>query len=335
MDLEIFIGIDVSKETLDVACYREQRETTSNKFKNDKSGFRKILNWVKSQTDSGSRQWLVCLEHTGVYSWPLSCFLSENQINYSIQPALQIKRSMGIQRGKNDRTDARVIAKFAYLHRKEIKLTTLPSKALIALKNLISYRDRLVKSKVALQIAAKELGDYTAKDLHSFIVNDSAQLTKTLVKSIREVDKQIEKIISEDSQLSHLFNLSTSVKGVGLQVAANMLVYTEGFTKFENWRKFSCYCGLAPFEYQSGISIRGKTRVSHLGNKKMKATIGNGVASAIQWDPELFIYYHRKLGEGKPKMVVQTAIKNKIISRVFATVKRGTPFVPLFNHAKA
>jgi transposase len=335
MDLEIFIGIDVSKDTLDVACYREQKETISSKFKNDKGGFRKILNWIKSNTDSSSQQWLVCFEHTGIYSWPLSCFLSESQINYSIQPALQIKRSMGIQRGKNDKTDARVISKFAYLHRKEIKLTTLPSKALISLKNLLSYRDRLVKSKVSLQIAAKELGAYTARELHSFIVKDSAQLIKTLVKSIREVDKQIEGIIREDSQLSHLFNLSTSVKGVGLQVAANMLVYTEGFTKFDNWRKFSCYCGLAPFEYQSGISIRGKTRTSHLGNKKMKAMIGNGVASAIQWDPELSIYYQRKLQEGKPKMVVQTAIKNKIISRVFATVKRGTPFVPLFNHVKA
>ena len=110
MALVTFIGIDVSKETLDVACYREQKETIINKFKNDKSGFRKIIEWLKSQTNSSPDQWLICFEHTGIYGWPLSCFLSEKGMAYSIQPALQIKRSMGIQRGKNDQTDARMIA---------------------------------------------------------------------------------------------------------------------------------------------------------------------------------------------------------------------------------
>ena len=139
-------------------------------------------------------------------------------------------------------------------------------------------------------------------------------------------------MISEDEELSRLFELATSVKGIGLQIATHMLIVTHGFTKFKNWRKFSCYCGLAPFEYSSGSSIRGRTKVSHLGNKKVKAMIGNGVASAIQNDPEIAIYYKRKLDEGKHKMVVLNAIKNKLISRVFSVVKRGTPFVPLFQH---
>ena len=64
----------------------------------------------------------------------------------------------------------------------------------------------------------------------------------------------------------------------------------------------------------------------------MKAIIGNGIASAIQNDPEIAKYYHRKLEEGKHKMVVLNAVKNKLISRVFAVIKRGTPFVPLFQH---
>ena len=286
------------------------------------------------QTDCSPEKWLVCFEHTGVYGWSLSCYLSEKKIKYSIQSALHIKRSLGIQRGKNDNQDARAIARFAYLHRKEIKLTTLPSKTLISLRNLLSYRERLVKSKVSLHVSARELAVHTEPDLHAIIVNDSKKNIRGLVQSIKEVDKKIKSVIGQDPQLKKLMDLSTSVTGVGLQVAANLLVCTEGFTRFENWRKFSCYCGLAPFEYQSGSSIRGKTRVSPMGNQKIKALIGNGVASAIQWDPELATYYHRKIKEGKPKMVVQTAVKNKIISRVFATVKRGTPFVPLFTFAQ-
>lgn len=333
MELTFFIGIDVSKDKLDVAHYQEKGSMQTHRFENNTKGFKRMIKSLSFLTQSLQNEWLICLEHTGVYSWSLACFLAEQKIHFSIQPALQIKRSMGIQRGKNDAADAKTIARYAYLHRKEIKLTTLPSKALIYLKNLISYRDRLVKSKVSLQTAAKELATHTSKDLHASVVDDSAKHIKALVVSIRDLDKKIKSTIRQDAQLKSLFELSTSVTGVGLHVAANLLVYTEGFTKFDNWRKFSCYCGLAPFEYQSGSSVRGKTRISPLGNKKMKAMIGNGVASAIQWDKEIAHYYNRKLSEGKPKMVVQTAIKNKIISRVFATVRRGTPYVPLFQFA--
>ncbi len=330
---KLFIGIDVSKDTVDVCCYQENKPAVNGKFENEVKGFKKMLKWVAAQDESPCQRWLVCLEHTGVYSWALSCFLGEKEIPFSIQPALQIKRSLGIQRGKNDRADAQMIARYAYLYRKEIKPTQLPSKALICLKNLLSYRSRLVRNKVSLQTSSQELDAYMTEDLTDLIVKDSTQHIKLLEASIRQIDKRIEKIIHQDTHLDRLYNLSTSVTGVGLQIAANMLVCTEGFTRFENFRKFSCYCGLAPFEYQSGTSIKGKTRTSELGNKKMKALIGNGVASAIQHDPEIAAYYNRKLAEGKHKLVVQTAIKNKIISRVFATVKRGTPFVPLFQYA--
>lgn len=331
MDFKFFIGIDVSKATLDIACYQEGGSFINTQVSNDSKGYKKLVQWLKTQTKLPVKHWLVCLEHTGIYGWPITCFLTDRKIPYSVQSALHVKRSMGIQRGKNDRADARMLARFAYLYRREIKLTTLPSKAILSLKNLLSYRERLIKSKVSIQVASKELSTYMAKESNKLVVKDSQRHIQLIEQSIRQLDKEIERIIREDQNLNQLYELSTSVKGVGLQIAANLLVYTNGFTRFDNWRKFSCYCGLAPFDYQSGTSIRGKTRISRLGNKKLKAMIGNGVASAIQWDKELAHYYHRKLEEGKHKMLVQTAIKNKIISRVFATVKRGTPYVPLFQ----
>ena len=154
-----------------------------------------------------------------------------------------------------------------------------------------------------------------------------------LTRSIAQIDQELRQLIDQDPELKKLFDLAVSVKGIGLQIAANMLVATHGFTRFTTWRKFSCYCGLAPFEYRSGSSIRGKTRVSPLGNKRLKAMIGNGIASAIQNDPEIKAYYQRKLKEGKHKMVVMNAIKNKLISRVFAVIKRETPFVTIYKHA--
>jgi len=73
-------------------------------------------------------------------------------------------------------------------------------------------------------------------------------------------------------------------------------------------------------------------KVSPLGHKKLKALLTNGVMSAIQYDKELKAYYERKIAEGKLKYKVLNAVKNKLISRVFATVKRGTPYVELFNY---
>ena len=84
---------------------------------------------------------------------------------------------------------------------------------------------------------------------------------------------------------------------------------------------------MAPFEHISGTSIRGKTRVSHIANKRIKANLNNAARSAVQNDPELRIYYDRKAKDGKEHGVIMNAIKFKLITRVFAVINRGTPFV--------
>ena len=331
MEFTSFVGIDISKQVFDVAILDVQgNHLATEQFDNKSSGFSQMIKWLSKF--SSFKDSLFCLEHTGIYCLPICIFFDELRLKYSLQSGLQIKRSMGIQRGKNDKADARVIGKYVYLNRNEIDFYQLPSKVILKLKQLVSYRERLVRSKVAIKTASKELSSFTDKELHGFVSNDSKKHVEAINKSIVSIDKSLRGLIAEDSELQRLFDLATSVKGVGLHIATNMLIVTQGFTKFKNWRKFSCYCGLAPFEYRSGSSIRGKTKVSHLGNKRIKALIGNGIASAIQNDPEIARYYQRKIEEGKHKMVVMNAIKNKLISRVFAVIKRGTPFVPLFQY---
>lgn len=327
-----FAGIDISKKDFDVALFDANGELLSTeKFPNDVQGFKKMISW-KKKAGYGENTFF-CLEHSGIYTLAICVFFEENNIPYSLQPGLQIKRSMGIRRGKNDKADAKMIGRYAYLHRNEVELYKLPSKIILELKQLLSSRERLVKFKVALQTSSSELAAYADKDLHLFVTKDSKKHIKEVNKSIREIDKKLLEFIYQDPELTRLYELLISVKGVGLQIAVNMLVITHGFTRFKNWRKFSCYSGLAPFEYRSGSSIRGKTKISHLGNKKIKALLGNGSASAIQHDPEIAKYYHRKLKEGKHKMLVKNAVKNKLVSRMFAVVKRGTPFVPLCQYA--
>jgi transposase len=127
--------------------------------------------------------------------------------------------------------------------------------------------------------------------------------------------------------------LVSSVKGVGLILGVNFLVYTGGFTLFDDWRKFACYSGIAPFEYQSGSSIKGKKKVSQIANKTIKALLSNAACSCIQFSEELKSYYKKRLAEGKSKMSTQNIIRNKIVARVFAVVKRGSPFVEDYKKA--
>ena len=114
---------------------------------------------------------------------------------------------------------------------------------------------------------------------------------------------------------------------IGKQTAANLIATTNAFTSFKNWRKFACYCGIAPFEYSSGSSIRKKTRISHLADKKMKSLLNMAALTAKKPDAELKDYYDKKVKEGKNKMSVLNAIRCKIVSRAFAVIERNNPFV--------
>ena len=224
---------------------------------------------------------LFCLEHTGIYALPLCCFMEEKKLNYSLQSALQVKKSMGIQRGKSDKAgppaaDARMLARYAYLYREEISLSHLPTQTLLKIQHLLAYRQRLVKSKVALEVAAKELSAFVDKDFSDQIVKDSHKHIQRLQQSMTVLDKQLLLIIQADHEVKRVYELAISVTGIGLQTAAHLLLATHCFTNFDNWRQFvpagtRCYAGTAPFEHTSGSSVRGKTRLSKVGDMKMKA----------------------------------------------------------------
>jgi len=333
----LFIGIDISKKWFDASVTTDGlKESIKHKqFANTLKGFKKLLFWLGEQEQSLGVQghYLFCLEHTGVYTLPICVFLQEHSLDYILESALRIKRSLGIRRGKNDKADSKDIAIYAFLHAKKLITSTLPAKELMQLKSLLVHRERLVKQRVALKNASGEYEDNMPKDYYcSCIVKDNLQLIEMLNDKIRQVEHQMKLIIEQDEQLNRLYTLVRSVKGIGNVIAITLLVYTNCFKAFDNPKKFACYIGIAPFAKQSGSSLLLNAKVSKLAYLKIKALLGNGVNAAIQHDKELKAYYQRKIAEGKNKFTVLNAIKNKLISRVFATVKRGTPYVELFRY---
>ncbi|TKT84879.1 IS110 family transposase [Dyadobacter frigoris] len=211
----------------------------------------------------------------------------------------------------------------------------LPSACLLKLKNLMAFRDRLVKTNVSLKNAIKDLKNIIDLVDNSFIIKQSVAQHKLIEEQIKDTDKQIEATLKEDGQVQKHFDLIKSVVGIGMITAVAFLIYTQNFTAFDTGRQFACYAGIAPFEYSSGSSVRGKTRVSPLANRKMKALLSNCASAAIQTDPELKLYYQRKVNDGKAKMSVLNAVKAKLINRVFATITRGTEYVEIMKYKQA
>lgn len=334
MDYKLFVGIDQSKLTFDAAVLHPDKPTEVHheKFDNDLKGFKKMMKWINSLYKVELQEILFCSEHTGLYSLPLSIYLSEQQAHLWLENPLHIKLSSGLKRGKSDPADAKDIAHYCYTHRAQVKLYQLPGKTILALKLLLTCRTRLVKQQTAWKINCKELTEFDA-DVTGLITKESKSLIKTFDRKIEKIDAQMLKLVEEDEQLQKQFELIKSVHGVGKQTALFVLVFTNGFTLFDDWRKFACYCGIAPFEYSSGTSIRGKTRVSHLANKKLKSLLTMCALNTIKKENEFKIYYDRRKAQGKSHMSTINIIRNKIVSRIFAAVRRGTPYQPSLMQA--
>ena len=325
------IGIDVSKKTLDAFDHVQQIAT---QLPNDAGGFKNLVRWIKENNNGDISNVLVCFEHTGMYSLPLATYLTGQKHLYAMVPGLEIKRSLGIRRGKSDRTDAVAIAKYAYQRREEIKIYQLPSLQILELKSLLSLREKMVSQRAGYKATKREMKTVLKMiRLSRTIFDVQDRLIKELDNQIAKVEKQIKEIINEDEPLKKTFDLVTSVKGVGLVLGTTMLVYTNCFTAFTEWRKFACYCGIVPFKYRSGTTIRGKDKISHFANKKLKTLLSNAACTSIQFNPEMKLYYQRRIEEGKDKMSTQNIIRNKIVARVFAAVQRGTPYVDTLRFA--
>lgn len=323
------VGIDVSKLTLDVFIYNKKEHR---QFSNTEKGFVEMQKWINSEIGN-TQDAIYCFEHTGWYCILLSHFLQKHAIFYCCINPLELKRSMGFKRGKTDKTDSYEIARFAWLRKDELEVSVAMPIKLIELQRLMSVREQLVKQCTALRNLEKGVlvtveklsSDAGLKVIRQTIIHLELQISK--------LEKEMEGLIKADNKMKNNYKLSKSVKGVGKILAIQMLLHTHNYSRFGEWRQFSAYCGLVPYPYQSGTSINGRRKTHAISDVKMKSLLSMSAISAIQHDPELKIYYKKRVEEGKPKMVVLNIIRNKIVSRVFATVKRGTPFVELNKFA--
>jgi transposase len=321
----LITGIDISKDTLDYCALEAGTAKMQSKGVLDNKRH-SIEEWL-GNFDRASA--VFALEHTGHYGAVLVNCLSGNGYTFYLINPLALKRSLGIQRGKSDSKDAYRIAEYALARRHALRPYQLPSANLGKLKALTSARERYVKMSVQVQnsLKANEIFNETV-DVKMLIREEKKQL-KSIKGSIHNIEKEMQAIINSDENLQKSYKKVTAVIGVGPVIAAKCIAETANFLKFTDPRKFSCHCGLAPFVYESGSSIKGRTRTHFLRDRSLKATLIKGAVTAIQHDPQLKKYYNRKMKEAKHKMTVINAVANKLVLRIFAVVKRDEPFVKL------
>jgi transposase len=316
-----FIGIDVSKDHLDIAFFQEGKPI---KHKHIANNLESITAYLSSFQDKYEiKESLFCMEHTGIYiNWLLVAF-SDFKCAIWVENALQIKRSGGANRGKNDKVDAQRIATYAFRFQDKVNLYCPPSEQLEALKTLQTLRKTLVNHKQELETYVNEQSQFSTASTQKLLEENSTSTLEHLTLRIEQIEKDMNQIIKDDPKLKELYDFTTSVTGVGKVTAIQLLVATDGFTKFDTAKQLACYCGVVPFENSSG-KFKGKARVSKMANKALKTALHMCALSALRVEGELRVYYLRKIAEGKNKMSVINALRNKIVQRIFACVKNKT-----------
>lgn len=321
------IGIDVSKKTLDVSCHLLGKHKV---FTNDIRGYRSMLSWVEKEVKAS---FFCCFENTGNYSLKLSCYLSRQGVDYVEENPLRIKRSLGLVREKTDKVDSRLIARYAWLCREELTMGEAKSLVYQELGRLLGLRDQMVRNRAGLLGTLKEMEHLLGSPSTDVGCISIKRAIASLDKQVKAIEARMDQVLREDEELSTNYRLLLSLRGIGFVVACQLLYHTQNFRRFDSWRKFSSYCGLAPYEHQSGSSLRKRKQCHWIGDRKMKTLLSMAGISAIQHDPELRAYYKRKIAEGKPKMVALNNVRNKLLARAFSVVKRGTPYVVLQKFA--
>jgi transposase len=322
-----YIGIDVSKAKLDLALLDGTGKVLEQiVVKNTAQAIRGRLNRWEREHGLSREQSLACFEPTGSYSDTLMRTLVEAHVPaWRVHP-LELKQRMGMVRGKNDKVDAVRMADHAMRFHDKKRLVGTGTLVVMELKQLLSFRRRLVVDQQRHQAYKSEVYPNVAKDLRSDFNAYSGRRLSQLKTMTKKIDTQIKALILADPIMADQYRLLLTVDRVGPVLAAQLLASTEAFTRMRDPRKLACHAGVAPHEHTSGSSIHGKTRVSHKADKRLKHALHMAVLGVAKGRGELGAYYKRMVAAGKSPRSVFNAVRNKVIHRVCAVIKRGTPY---------
>lgn len=326
-----FVGIDISKSWFDASLMAVvshiKGPVQSERFDNNGAGLKAFGRWLATHGAGPGTRTLLVMENTGIYHRPLWQWACAAGIPIHIGNAAHIKWSLGITRGKDDKTDSLRLCHYAAKEAEALKAAPALNPAVIRLKDLQSSRTRLLSQLGANRAYLRELRNINDKATQKVLEAVHRTAIEGLAKSIKAIEAEIKAILAAEPELKANYKLLLSVPGIGHVTAVYLLCCTANFIFRPSGKQLACYAGLAPFGASSGSARKGRPKVHKMANKELKRLLYMGAMAAIQHNAELKAYYARKVAEGKPELSALNAVKNKIVLRVAAVVNNGRPFV--------
>lgn len=322
--LQHFVGCDVSKDTLDFAIHRsgvDYRTFTHIRVSNSREGFESMRKWLRTNSVI-PKEAVIAFEHTGVYSSALSEWCFRKGIPFVLLHPLDVKNYGARGRNKNDKADSQFIADYLYTMREKLAPSSPESPIIGRLRHLRNERNLAVRSRRAYMNMLKIMKDRTS----------AARIRKMIAmlrEQIKSIGKEIRQVLAQDPAIENNYRLLISIPGIGPVNAVETIIATGNFTRFRTARQYAKFSCVSPLTNSSGTSVRGGDHVSRAGHNEIKAVLTEGARSAIHHDANLRAYYERKRSQGKAHGCVLNAVKFKLICRMFAVVRRQTPYVNL------
>lgn len=309
-DKEIY-GIDVSKAVFDVYS----QETGHHQFSNDEKGFKGLVKHF-------SKQALVVMEATGYYHYRLAQYLYKKDIVVSVVNPLSVKRfiQMKLAKIKTDKSDAKAICEYGQMN--EVPLYNALSEVQAECLQLFRLLDNYLKHRTATKNKLK--GEEVLGVPSKFVYRSLKRNLKHLNKEIEALESRLLELVKQDQQ--HQLTLLKSIPGMGVKTALFLIVVTDGFKKFETASQLCSYVGITPTIRESGSSVRGRSRISKVGNKKLRNLLFLCAFSACKYNKACREIYERLVHKGKSKKLALIAVANKLLKQAFAIAKSGRPY---------
>ncbi len=304
-------GIDISKNVFD--CYGSIQGHLQ--FKNDELGFKKFHKSLPKNS-------LVVMEATGYYHYRFAQFLYKKGIAVSVVNPLSIKRfvQMKLAKVKTDKSDAKSICDYGLTQ--EVRLYTALTDVQSECLQLFRLMDNLLKTRTATK--NKIHGEKVLGIPSPYVYRSLRRTLKYLDKELKGIDQKLLCLVKKDQQKQ--LTLLQSIPGIGLKTALFLIVVTDGFKKFETASQLCSYAGITPTIRESGSSVRGKARISKVGNRKLRNLLFLCSFSAYKHNKGCSEIFERITNKGKSKKLALIAVSNKLLKQSFAIVKSGIPY---------
>jgi transposase len=306
-----FYGVDISKDVFDVMNSKGQHIQLSN----DESGFKKLVKAIESDS-------LVVMEATGYYHYCLAQYLYQKGYFVSVVNPLSVKRfiQMKLSKVKTDKSDAKAICEYAISN--EVPLYTAKDKSQAECLQLIRLIDIYLKHRTAVK--NKLHGEKTLAIPSKAVYRSLSRSLKSIDKEIKVLETRLTELVKEHQQTQ--ITLLKSIPGMGMKTALMLIVLSDGFNRFENAKQLCSYAGITPTIRESGSSVRGRSRISKMGNKKLRNLLFMCSFSACKHNKSCREIYERIISKGKSKKLALIAVSNKLLKQAFAIAKSGLPY---------